>query len=170
MQFATTVLTAVAGAAIAILSLTASGACQLPSIASSLPPWTTRTAKTTTPTYRDDACITRATALQAADVYRLFIEAYTDELALETLTEGFVDWSSAVNIIRNKGGDAPFNLTAPTFTGRRAFMEGQGAQPPITFEMLGVWHGCDSVSMRWVTTRSANGQRSEVAKLVSGLL
>lgn len=78
-----------------------------------------------------------------------------------------MDYSSAVNIIMNKGAQFPKNITGPTFAGRQAFMDGQGSQPQIPFERLQTFHGCDSVSLRWVTTRSANGQASEVAAIVS---
>ena len=48
------------------------------------------------------------------------------------------------------------------FTCRNA----QGSQPRIPFQKLNIFHGCDSVSMRWVTPRSANGQKREVASIV----
>ena len=56
-------------------------------------------------------------------------------------------------------------LTEPTFVGRQAFMDGQGSQPEIPFTKLNIFHGCDSVSMRWLTERSANGQETESARL-----
>lgn len=146
-------LTIIVGAAVAALALDTLGAWNL--LGASMP------------SFRHNACITHSNALQAAEIYRRLIHAYTDTLASEALTEDFVDWSSTVNIIRNKGHETPFNLTAATFTGRQDFMAGQGAQPPIAFETLGIWHGCDSVSVRWMTTRSASGQLSEVASMVS---
>lgn len=51
-------------------------------------------------------------------------------------------------------------------------MEGHGKQQPIPFETLDVWHNCNgTVSMRWLTTRSAQGQATETAAIpVPGLV
>ncbi|KAF2726052.1 hypothetical protein K431DRAFT_299166 [Polychaeton citri CBS 116435] len=108
-------------------------------------------------------CVSDDDANNIGDIFRQLIQSYSDELALEALTEDFVDYSSSVNIIINGGADAPKNLTEPTFQGRQAFMDGQGAQPEIPFTTLFVKHGCDFVSMRWMSTRSAAGQATEVA-------
>ena len=32
---------------------------------------------------------------------------------MEALTEDFIDWSSAVNLIMNKGAELPKNITGP---------------------------------------------------------
>ena len=112
-------------------------------------------------------CLTKAEGEEAADVFRLLIQEYSDELALEWLTEDFVDWSSSVNGIINGGGDTPKPLDQPTFASRQEFMDGQGSQPEIPFETLGVWVGCDFASMRWTTSDSAAGQETKAAELVS---
>lgn len=112
-------------------------------------------------------CITQAEGEEAADVFRQLIQEYSDEVALKYLTEDFVDVSSSVNGIINAGGDKPFPLDQPTFNSRQEFIDGQGAQPQIPFEKLGVWVGCDFVTMRWMTSDSAAGQESKVAELVS---
>lgn len=112
-------------------------------------------------------CMSDDDAQDAADIFRLLIQDYSDELALAALTEDFVDYSSAVNIIINGGGEEPMYLPGPTFSGRQEFMDGQGSQPKIPFKQLKVWHGCDHVSMRWLTKRSAKGQATETDDLVS---
>ena len=61
----------------------------------------------------------------------------------------------------------PLDITQPVFTGRHNFMAGQGSQPEIPFKQLAVFHGCDSVSMRWLTKRSGKGQETEAARIVS---
>jgi len=66
----------------------------------------------------------------------------------------------------NHGAGGPKDLTKPTFAGRQAFMDGQGSQPQIPFTKLQTFHGCNSVSMRWMTERSANGQATEAAQIV----
>ena len=115
----------------------------------------------------DCYCLSDADAQHAADIFQELIQNYSDELALETLTEDFVDYSSAVSIIINGGDGEPLNIVEPTFVGRQAFMDAQGSQPEIPFRQLNIYHGCDSVSMRWMTGRSAKGQETEVSRIVS---
>ena len=115
----------------------------------------------------DCYCLSNRDAYQAADIFQELIQNYSDELALEALTEDFVDYSSAVSIIINGGDDEPLDLIAPTFAGRQEFMDAQGSQPKIPFKKLNIFHGCNSVSMRWYTKRSAKGQESEVDNIVS---
>ena len=112
-------------------------------------------------------CLSDDDAQQAADIFQQLIQEYSDELALSALTEDFADYTSAVAIIINGGDGEPMSMEEPLFVGRQAFMDAQGSQPQIPFEQLNVFHGCDSVSMRWVTRRSANGQPTETARIVS---
>lgn len=74
------------------------------------------------PSLEPSTCLTEAQANDAAAIFQSLIRAYTDELALEALTEDFIDYSSAVNIIRNRGNDYPFVVNEATFVGRDAFM------------------------------------------------
>ncbi|KAK5131137.1 hypothetical protein LTR08_001285 [Meristemomyces frigidus] len=112
-----------------------------------------------------DQCVSESDSVVIADIFRQLIQDYSTDMALSALTEDFVDWSSAVNIIMNAGAQYPKNITGATFAGRTEFMDGQGSQPKIPFETLNVFYGCDSVSVRWMTTRSANGQAREVAAI-----
>lgn len=111
-------------------------------------------------------CLSQAEGEEAADVFRALIQEYSDELALQYLTEDFVDWSSSVNGIINGGGELPKALDQPTFQGRQAFMDGQGSQPQIPFQKIRIWVGCDFVSMRWSTTDSAAGQAKKANDLI----
>jgi len=104
-------------------------------------------------------------AEQAADIFRQLIQNYSDELALAALSEDFVDYSSAVAIIINGGDGEPLDIEKPLFVGRQAFMDAQGSQPEIPFKKLQRFHGCDAVSMRWLTRRSANGQPTETSTI-----
>lgn len=115
----------------------------------------------------DDQCLTEDDAQQVADVFRQLIQGYTLELTEEALTEDFVDWSSAVNIIRNRGGEGPNVVNAVTFTSREEFSANHGRQPNIPFDTLNVFHGCNHTSVRWQTLRSGNGQPNEQAAIVS---
>ncbi|KAK5110205.1 hypothetical protein LTR62_006201 [Meristemomyces frigidus] len=108
-------------------------------------------------------CITSQESEELAEVFRLLIQDYSTGLALAALTEDFVDYSSSVNILMNKGAQYPKNITGPTFATRAMFMSGQGSQPKIPFERLNTFYGCDSVSVRWMSTRSGNGQKTEAA-------
>merc|ERR1712115_530333 len=112
-----------------------------------------------------DECVTDEEAENMADVFRQLIQDYSDELALNALTEDFVDYASVVNSLMNRGAQYPKNITGPTFDGRQAFMDGQGSQPKIPFTTLNVFHGCRTVTVRWMTERSANGQPTEQAMI-----
>jgi hypothetical protein len=114
-----------------------------------------------------DQCLTDEDAAEVASVFQQLIQGYTLELTEEALTEDFVDWSSAVNIIRNRGGEGPNVVNAVTFTSRAEFSANHGKQPNIPFDTLNVFHGCNSTSVRWQTLRSANGQATEQAAIVS---
>ncbi|KAF7196991.1 hypothetical protein HII31_01691 [Pseudocercospora fuligena] len=124
--------------------------------------WQERQLQTAASLEPQETCMTKEEAHIAADIFRRLIQEYTHELALEALTEDFVDYASSVNIIINKGASHPKDMNAPTFASRAAFIDGQGKQPQIPFETIKVFPGCRHVSMRWKTDRSANGHASEV--------
>ncbi|KAL9531061.1 hypothetical protein SMMN14_04985 [Sphaerulina musiva] len=113
------------------------------------------------PTPTNSTCLTDEQAAAGAEIFRRLIQDYSDELALDALTEDFVDYSSAVNIIRNRGNEGPFVVNEISFNGRAAFMAAQGSQPEIPFDTLNTFHGCNHVATRWQTLRSANGQATE---------
>jgi len=112
-----------------------------------------------------DKCLTDEDAQEVASVFQQLIQGYTLELTEEALTVDFVDWSSAVNIIRNRGGEGPNVVNAVTFTSREQFSANHGKQPNIPFETLNVFHGCNHTSVRWQTLRSGNGQPKEQAAI-----
>ena len=76
-------------------------------------------------------CMPREDALKVAETFQSLIRGYTKEQALAALTPDFVDHTSAVSIIINKGGSEPEDLTEPVFTSRDEFMKGHGTQEPI---------------------------------------
>ncbi|KAK5168215.1 uncharacterized protein LTR77_006784 [Saxophila tyrrhenica] len=111
-------------------------------------------------------CMSEEDAQIVASYFQDLIRGYTIEQALAGLTEDFVDYSSAVSIVINKGAAVPNDITQPIFTSREQFMAGHGKQKPIPFEILDVWHNCNgTVSMRWVSTRSAYLQPTEAAAI-----
>lgn len=116
---------------------------------------------------KDDNCLTSQDADEVAGVFQQLIQGYTLELTNEALTEDFIDYSSAVNIIRNRGGEGPLEVNGVTFSSREEFSAGHGQQPNIPFDTLNVWHGCNHTSVRWQTLRSGNGQPNEQAAIVS---
>ena len=80
-------------------------------------------------------CMSGADAAIVADTFKSLIRGYTKKQALNALTEDFVDYSSAVSIVINKGAAGPVDITQPIFTSREQFMEGHGKQQPIPFEV-----------------------------------
>jgi hypothetical protein len=114
-------------------------------------------------------CLSDEDADAGADIFRQLIQEYSDELALEALTEDFIDYTSAVNIIRNRGNKGPIVVNGISFGSRQEFMDAQGSQPQIPFDTLQVFHGCDHIAMRWQTLRSANGQATESNNIVSSV-
>lgn len=40
-------------------------------------------------------------------------------------------------------------LGSLTFDSKQAFLDGQGAQPPVPFDILNTWNTCDTVILRW---------------------
>lgn len=114
-----------------------------------------------------EECLTEEEADQMAEVFRQLIQGYSDEVAMEALTEDFVDYASVVNSLMNRGAQYPKNITGPTFASRAEFMDGQGSQPEIPFERLQTFFGCRHVTVRWYTERSGNGQPTEQAMIVS---
>jgi hypothetical protein len=38
-----------------------------------------------------------------------------------------------------------------TFSSKQEFLDGQGDQPPVPFDILNTWHTCDTVFVRWLS-------------------
>lgn len=102
----------------------------------------------------DDAppCLTYEQASTVADHFKTLINDYSDAAADEYLTVDFTDYSDSVSELINSGCTGPQPLGEATFTSREAFKAGQGSQPNIPFELLNLWHTCDTVVIRWRTT------------------
>lgn len=111
-------------------------------------------------------CITDEQAQQGAKIFQELIQNYTADLALSALTPDFEDYTSSVNIIRNRGNKGPIQVNGISFTSRQDFMNAQGSQPQIPFDILNVFHGCDSITVRWQTTDSAAGQPTKANDIV----
>lgn len=105
-------------------------------------------------------CLSKHEAQVIASNYGELIASYSDDLALQTLSPDFTDYSESVNTLINScpQGSAAISLPllAPTFSNRTQFMIGQGQQPAINFQQLNIWHSCDTVIIRWETTNTAN--------------
>jgi len=109
---------------------------------------------------RDSSCMSDAEAQGVADNFRESIADYSDALALRAFTENFHDYSdSVIELINNGCPNSPVPLGSATFDSRASFMAGQGAQPPIPFQQLNIWHTCDTVIIRWLS--SGPGQEPE---------
>jgi len=100
---------------------------------------------------RDGSCMSAADADQVAINFQNLIAEYSDELANASLTVGFQDYSDSVGSLIDAGCQGPQKLGDVTFDSRASFIAGQSAQPPIPFERLNLWYGCDAVFLRWRT-------------------
>jgi len=108
---------------------------------------------------RADSCMTPEQAQGVATNFGTLIAHYSDELANNALAVNFTDYSESVNTLINTcpQGSAAISLPllAPTFSSRAQFERGQAQQPPINFEQLAIFPGCQSVVIRWMTNNTA---------------
>jgi len=102
----------------------------------------------------DDAppCMTYDQAQKVANNFKTLISDYSNATAEAVLTVDFTDYSDSVTELINSGCKGPQALGEATFDSRVAFEAGQGSQPNIPFELLNLWHTCDTVVIRWRTT------------------
>ncbi|TKA38224.1 hypothetical protein B0A54_09164 [Friedmanniomyces endolithicus] len=56
---------------------------------------------------------------------------------------------SVIELIDGGCPSGPIALGSATFASRASFEAGQGSQPNLTFNILNVWHNCESVTVRW---------------------
>jgi len=102
----------------------------------------------------DDAppCMTIDQATTVAGHFKELIADYSDAKADQYLTVDFSDYSDSVAELINSGCTGPQVLGEPAFASLESFKAGQGSQPAIPFEILQLWHTCDTVVIRWRTT------------------
>ena len=99
------------------------------------------------------ACMTDDDANRVANNFRTLITDYSNATAARVLCTDFTDYSDSVNELINNGClNGPQPLGSATFSSLEEFQAGQGGQPNIPFEILNVWHNCDTVTMRWRST------------------
>lgn len=108
----------------------------------------------------DGVGLTQDDANLIASKYAELIRTYTKATADAILTPDFIDYSESVNTLINscpQGPSAhPLPLLQATFDSRAKFEQGQGEQPPINFEQLGLWYNSNAVTIRWKTTNTVN--------------
>jgi len=96
------------------------------------------------------SCMNDAQANVVANNFRDLIAAYTNATANAVLASNVNDYSdSVIELIDGGCPSGPQALGSATFGSRAAFEAGQGGQPNITFNILNVWHNCDTVTVRW---------------------
>ncbi|KAF2763619.1 hypothetical protein EJ03DRAFT_356493 [Teratosphaeria nubilosa] len=88
-------------------------------------------------------------AYRVASNFGSLISAYSNASAQAYLTTNYTDYTDSVIELINSGCNGPEVLGEATFAGLEAFEAGQGSQPNITFELLNVWHNCETVTLRW---------------------
>ena len=114
-------------------------------------------------------CMSSSDALQVATTWTQLIGNYTKELAQDTLTANYTDYSESALSLNNVCPQAPVAsppLTYPVFTNRTQFEGGQGMQLPIESKILQVWQSCTTVTMRWELTNTTNGGRPVIGIIV----
>ncbi|KAK0851969.1 25S rRNA (adenine2142-N1)-methyltransferase [Friedmanniomyces endolithicus] len=95
-------------------------------------------------------CMNDDQANKVANNFRDLIAAYTTTLANSVLTTTVHDYSdSVIELIDGGCPSGPIALGSATFDSSANFEMGQGGQPNITFELLNVWHNCETVTLRW---------------------
>ena len=137
----------------------------------------TPTVKAPTPAKRGGYgyCLSAAQATVVANNFRATIaEPFSASFVRATFTVNFEDYSDSVSELINGGcptGNA--TLGAATFPSRKAFITGQGGQPPILFNILNIWYNCDTVILRWMTpypgagpTALPTGSQEEVTGII----
>ncbi|USW47324.1 hypothetical protein Slin15195_G006430 [Septoria linicola] len=102
---------------------------------------------------RSTACLSDKEAQAVATNFKNLIANYSNELANASLTTDFVDYSdSVIELINNGCSNSPVALGTATFASRASFEAGQGAQPAIPFQQLNIWHNCNTVTIRWLSS------------------
>ncbi|EME50255.1 hypothetical protein DOTSEDRAFT_68958 [Dothistroma septosporum NZE10] len=104
---------------------------------------------------RDSKCLSDSEAQTVAENFQESIAAYSDALADADFTTDFHDYSdSVIELMDNGCPNSPVALGSATFDSLASFKAGQGAQPPIDFEILNIWHNCNTVTVRWKSAQT----------------
>ncbi|KAK4506286.1 hypothetical protein PRZ48_000016 [Zasmidium cellare] len=104
---------------------------------------------------RQSTCLSDSDAQTVADNFKESIAAYSDAQADADFTTDFHDYSdSVIELIDNGCPNTPVALGTATFDSLASFKAGQGSQPPIPFEILNLWHNCDTVTIRWKSAQT----------------
>jgi hypothetical protein len=102
---------------------------------------------------RFGSCLSDSEASTVANNFRATIaDPFSASFVKKTFAKTFQDFSDSVNELINSGcPNGPATLGTATFSSRKAFIQGQSTQAPITFNILNLWHNCDTVIIRWTT-------------------
>jgi hypothetical protein len=111
-------------------------------------------------------CLTPESAQYLVSGYSSLLTAYTTANANQYLSDSFTDTSDSINFLIG----AP--LGSVTFPSKAAFEAGQGAQPPIDFQVLNIDAvTCDTIVFRWIAqvgTQPVKGINIMVASNANG--
>ena len=110
------------------------------------------------------SCLSASQAQTVADNFRATIaEPFNVAFVKATFAKTFQDYSDSVNELINAGcpSGGAATLGAATFASRKAFIQGQSQQAPITFNILNLWYNCDTVIIRWTTPNPGTVQPEE---------
>ena len=78
---------------------------------------------------------------------------YSEILSNNTLTVDLHDWSDSVRALESGGCTSG---PQPLDENRAQFNADQLTIPPLTLEVLQVWHSCDTITFRWYSPQTPN--------------
>jgi len=84
-------------------------------------------------------CLSQNDASTLANNFGKLVSAYSQKLANQTFTAGFIDYSESVNTLMDNGGTAPKALLGETFASRADFESASSQTPAVPFTVKNLW-------------------------------
>ncbi|SMR56810.1 unnamed protein product [Zymoseptoria tritici ST99CH_3D1] len=98
----------------------------------------------------EPTCLSAVSALQITSNFGALLTTYSNTTAASYLHPDFTAYSDSTTSLMNSGcPSGPMALGSPLFASLAAFQSGQSHAANMPFEVLNVWFGCDSVTVRW---------------------
>ncbi|KAM3417825.1 hypothetical protein BST61_g6050 [Cercospora zeina] len=114
-------------------------------------------------------CLDDGAAQKVAQNFRSLISNYSNDTANAVLSPNFTDHSDGLATLMNNGcPSGAETLGQATVTSREEYMAAQSTQPNIPFNIMNVWHNCNTVIMRWQSPEAAKAVQP--VALVTGLV
>lgn len=114
-------------------------------------------------------CLRTEDAHRIATNYGSLISGFSDTVAKNVLSPEFTMYSTSTqDVIERCNTEKPFTTArlTPLFSGRNEFIRDQGAQAPLPYEQLNLWHSCDTITVRYHFRMSTFGDASTEQNIV----